>query len=197
MEDLEAQIAQAADELAREGSKTKVAAGPDPAGQAAAPPSRPTARAGKRGQRRRPTNGGPRVLPQPSRRRCSRPATRRPTPTTTARGTIAPSARAINRRSSNAVYWLVAFLSIVWISGGAVLARLIDGPDFWRITSLQQLLNKPELIGIAIAVVIPMMLFWGFAIMVRRAQDMRIAAQSMTEVAFRLAEPEASPRTAS
>ena len=36
----------------------------------------------------------------------------------------------------------------------------------------------------------PIILFWAFAAMIRRAQDMRIAAQSMTEVAFRLAEPE-------
>ena len=67
----------------------------------------------------------------------------------------------------------------------------VRGPDIWKIRPSQQLLNKPELIGIAIAIVVPFMLFWGFAIMVRRAQDMRIAAQSMTEVAFRLAEPEA------
>src|SRR4029453_6736549 len=79
--------------------------------------------------------------------------------------------RAINRRSSNSVYWLVAVLSIVWVSGGAVLARLIDGPDFWKITSLQALLDKPELLGIAVAVVVPLLLFWGFAVMMRRAQD--------------------------
>ena len=36
----------------------------------------------------------------------------------------------------------------------------------------------------------PIILFWAFAAMVRRAQEMRMAAQSMTEMAFRLAEPE-------
>src|SRR4029079_6913227 len=58
------------------------------------------------------------------------------------------------------------------------------------ITSFQQLLNQPELLGVAVAVIVPLILFWAFALMVKRAQDTRIAAQSMTEVAFRLAEPE-------
>src|SRR5262249_32675637 len=98
--------------------------------------------------------------------------------------------RAINRRGSNSVYWMIALLSLVWISGGAALARLMLGPDFWRIRSVEALLAQPVLIGLALGVIIPIILFWGFAVMLRRDQDMRIAAQSMTEVAFRLAEPE-------
>ena len=42
----------------------------------------------------------------------------------------------------------------------------------------------------ALGALLPVVLIWAFAAMVRRAQEMRIAAQSMTEVAFRLAEPE-------
>ena len=52
------------------------------------------------------------------------------------------------------------------------------------------MLARPYLILLAVAIIVPIILFWGFAVMVRRAQDMRLAAQSMTEVAFRLAEPE-------
>src|SRR5690606_32682525 len=53
-----------------------------------------------------------------------------------------------------------------------------------------ELLAAPYAIGLAVGIVVPVLLFWGFAVMVRRAQEMRLAAQSMTEVAFRLAEPE-------
>lgn len=67
---------------------------------------------------------------------------------------------------------------------------MLFGPQAWEIRSLAQLMAEPGLIGLAVATFLPIVLFWAFAAMVRRAQDMRLAAQSMTEVAFRLAEPE-------
>src|SRR5262249_47830253 len=72
---------------------------------------------------------------------------------------------------------------------GAVLARLLKGPDFWRITSLQQLINQPELLGVLVGVVVPVVLFWGFAVMVRRAPDMRLPAPSMTQGPLRPPQP--------
>src|SRR5690606_25357325 len=90
----------------------------------------------------------------------------------------------------NTVYWVVAAVSVAWIAGAAALANTIFGPSIWRVRTLDQLLARPELIGVAVAAIVPVVLFWAFAAMVRRAQDMRIAAQSMTAVAFRLTEPE-------
>ena len=60
----------------------------------------------------------------------------------------------------------------------------------WQTASLDQLFAHPEWVMFALGALLPVVLIWAFAAMVRRAQEMRIAAQSMTEVAFRLAEPE-------
>lgn len=175
MEDLEAQISQAADELAREGRSQK----PAPAANQApiANQSAPKAK----------------------------PAELRPVETRNGNGTqpagFAPAnddrqkdyktlLHSLNRRASNTVYWIVAFVSLAWIAGAGGLANLLFGPSIWRIRTLDQFLARPELIGLAIAAIVPIILFWAFAAMIRRAQDMRIAAQSMTEVAFRLTEPE-------
>ena len=49
---------------------------------------------------------------------------------------------------------------------------------------------RPSSVALAVATLVPVVLFWAFAVMVRRAQEMRLAAQSMSELALRLAEPE-------
>ena len=46
------------------------------------------------------------------------------------------------------------------------------------------------LLLVGVITFVPLILFWAFAVMVRRAQDMRLAAQGMAEVAARLADPE-------
>ena len=179
MEDLEAQISQAADELAREGRNQKPAAAANQA---------PIAN--------QPANPAPKA----------KPAELRPVETRNGNGTqsttgFAPAnddrqkdyktlLHGLNRRASNTVYWIVAFVSLAWIAGAGGLANLLFGPSIWRIRTLDQFLARPELIGLAVAAIVPIILFWAFAAMIRRAQDMRIAAQSMTEVAFRLTEPE-------
>ena len=76
------------------------------------------------------------------------------------------------------------------LAAPAVLPICLFGPSIWKIRTLDAVLAHPELIGLAVAAIVPIILFWAFAVMIRRAQEMRIAAQSMTEVAFRLAEPE-------
>ena len=98
--------------------------------------------------------------------------------------------QSLNRRASNGIYWVVLLLSIAWLSGGVVLGRVLLGPDIWKIRTVETLLARPYLIVLGVAILVPVILFWGFAVMIRRAQDMRLAAQSMTEVAFRLAEPQ-------
>ena len=98
--------------------------------------------------------------------------------------------QSLNRHASNGIYWVVLLLSIAWLSGGVVLGRVLLGPDIWKIRTVETLLARPYLIVLGVAIVVPVILFWGFAVMIRRAQDMRLAAQSMTEVAFRLAEPQ-------
>ena len=98
--------------------------------------------------------------------------------------------QSLSRRSSNAIYWTVGLLSLLWIAGGSMLGYLLVEPGTFTDFSVAAVLDQPVTLLVAIITLTPLILFWGFAVMVRRAQDMRLAAQSMAEVAARLAEPE-------
>ena len=98
--------------------------------------------------------------------------------------------KAMNRRSSTAIYWVIAGLCVVWILGGMAIGDMLFSPQIWEISSFQEFATTPYAIGLSVAILVPCMLFWAFGVMVRRAQDMKLAAQSMTEIAYRLAEPE-------
>ena len=118
----------------------------------------------------------------------SRPVSRRPT--TTARRTTGRCCTASTgaRRARSTGSWRSC--RSLWSAALRRLADRCSARESGRSASLDQLFARPELIGLAVAAIVPVILFWAFAAMIRRAQEMRIAAQSMTEVAFRLAEPE-------
>ena len=50
--------------------------------------------------------------------------------------------------------------------------------------------RQPGVIYFVAGVVLPLLFIWGYALMLRRAQELKIAARSITEVAYRLIEPE-------
>lgn len=186
MEDLEAQISQAADELARAGNAEKATSpAPASAGEPVKTAAKPSASPELRPIESR--NGAqPSLSPAPG---------FSPTPgfspaNDDRQKDYRSLLHTLNRRSSTTIYWVVAFVSVAWIAGAAALANMLFGTGIWKIRSLDQLMAQPGLIGLAVAALLPVVLFWAFAAMIRRAQDMRLAAQSMTEVAFRLAEPE-------
>ncbi|TKB65338.1 MAG: DUF805 domain-containing protein, partial [Mesorhizobium sp.] len=182
MEDLEAQISQAADELAREGRSQNEPPAPDQT-QNAAPAANQSQNA----------NSAPKAKPAELRpvatRNGSQPAAFSPANDDRQKD-YKMLLHTLNRRASNTIYWVVAFVSLAWIAGAGGLANLLFGPGIWNIRTFDQFFARPELIGLAVAAIVPVILFWAFAVMIRRAQEMRLAAQSMTEVAFRLAEPE-------
>jgi hypothetical protein len=95
-----------------------------------------------------------------------------------------------NRKPSSAVYWAVGVLSVLWVAAGYFIATNIYGAELFNVTGLSSALSRPGLIAVLIAVIVPVIGFWSFALLVRRAQEMRIAAQSLTDVAYRLVDPE-------
>ena len=161
MDDLEAQISQAADELVREGRNGQ------PKAAKPAPELRPVDR--------------PVVSSQPA---AFAPAN------DDRQKDFRSLMHGLNQRASRTVYWVAAVLSLVWLGASVLLADQLFGPVIWQTRTVQQVFARPEWAMFGIGVLLPVILFWAFAAMVRRAQEMRLAAQSMTEVAFRLAEPE-------
>jgi hypothetical protein len=106
------------------------------------------------------------------------------------RKTTAGLLRALEIRSSRGALRNASILSVLWAIGVLGLANLLYGPDIWQIRTLQDILAMPAAIGFAVAIVVPVLMFFAFSIMMARAREMRSAARSMAEVALRLAEPE-------
>jgi hypothetical protein len=99
--------------------------------------------------------------------------------------------QSMQRRPSRAPYMAAFFLSAVWVLLGIVVGASYFGTDLKAIASQGV---HPTLFGLAAGIALPVLLFYVLAHMVRRAQELRIIARSMTEAAMRLAEPETIAR---
>src|SRR5262245_14809666 len=162
--------------------------GPPPP-NAAAPPPFPLAALGslKPGSRDHPTSGnaGPGQDPTPR-----RPAKRRPAGP--ARAKIAANDDApsigglifsLQQKPSNRPFQVAAGASAGWLAVGVILAWAMlasGGPGF----------SGPMLVGALATVLLLIALFWFLAMLVWRAQELKLMSSAMTEVAVRLAEPD-------
>jgi hypothetical protein len=172
MEDLETQIAQAADELVRE-SRAEAPASGEPAASEGKDEDAPLSRLGLRPVETASQPAAPTAANDDRQKDFRALATR------------------LERRPSRAVYWIVAVLSLAWLGGAAYLADRLFGPEIWQAAGFESWRGHGDWIALAVSAVVPVLLFWAFAVMIRRSQEMRLAAQSMAEAAFRLADPEA------
>ena len=92
--------------------------------------------------------------------------------------------QSMQRRPSRAPYMAAFFLSAVWVLLGIVVGLSYFGTDIKAIASQGV---HPTLFALAAGICLPVLLFYVLAHMVRRAQELRIIARSMTEAAMRLA----------
>ncbi len=163
--------------------------GPPPPSAAAQPPF-PLAALGslKPGGRDHPTSGNAGPGPDPTPRR---PAKRRPAGP--ARAKIAANDDApsigglifsLQQKPSNRPFQVAAGASAGWLAVGVILAwaMLASGGGF----------SGPMLVGALATVLLPIALFWFLAMLVWRAQELKLMSSAMTEVAVRLAEPDRS-----
>ena len=158
---------------------------------AAAPPPFALAALGslKPGGRDRATSSNAAPGPDPTPRR---PAKRRPAGP--ARAKIAANDDApsigglifsLQQKPSNRPFQVAAGASAGWLAVGAMLAWAMlasGGPGF----------SGPMLVGALATVLLPIALFWFLAMLVWRAQELKLMSSAMTEVAVRLAEPDRS-----
>jgi hypothetical protein len=103
------------------------------------------------------------------------------------RDSVGAMLRALNKKPSGAPFALAAVFSGIWITL-AVAYFLTRRADF---AGHGAFLERPDLPLYALAVVGPVIFFVITALLARRAQEMRLTARSMVEIAVRLAEPEA------
>jgi hypothetical protein len=119
------------------------------------------------------------------------PVSRRP-PANDDRQSIGQILQAVQRRPSRMSFTIATVFSAAWLVGGAGLAWLY-------MPQLEAILAEsrgaaPLLIGLGVLYFLPIFFFYALAHIVARSQELRLIAQSMAEVAIRLAEPETVAR---
>jgi hypothetical protein len=137
------------------------------------------------GETGRPGAGGPDLFgaePQPSVRR----------PANDDRAAIGAIIQTLQRRPPRTPYLIAAAMSVLWVIGAAAFGYAFRS----RIMALGL---EPDtgvafLVAAAAAVLVPIAVFFTLAHTIRRSQELRLVAQTMAEVAMRLAEPETAAR---
>ena len=94
---------------------------------------------------------------------------------------------ALQQRPSRSPFVVALVASVAWFIVGGYFA-------FGLISQLKggtaDLLATPSALAAAMAILVPIAIFWFLALLVWRAQELRLMASAMTEVAVRLAEPD-------
>jgi hypothetical protein len=108
------------------------------------------------------------------------------------RQSIGDILQAVQRRPSRTSFIVATVFAVGWLVASVALAWIYM-PDL-RLMLAQGQAGVPALIGLGAALVLPILFFYALAHMVWRSQEMRLVAQSMAEVALRLAEPETVAR---
>jgi hypothetical protein len=97
---------------------------------------------------------------------------------------------ALQQKPSQRPMMAAAIASGVWAVLSLLLGWAMLAPELQRAPSFLEMLSRPTAITLAATVIIPIALFWFLAMLVWRAQELRLMSSAMTEVAIRLAEPD-------
>ncbi len=108
------------------------------------------------------------------------------------RQSIGQILQAVQRRPSRMSYGVATLFAAAWLIAGVGLAWNYE-PSLEALFA-QRIVAMPALIGLAALLIAPVFFFYALAHMVWRSQELRLIAQSMAEVAVRLAEPETVAR---
>jgi hypothetical protein len=108
------------------------------------------------------------------------------------RASVGQMLAAMRHRPTRMPYIVASLAAVLWAAGGLALSYLYRG-------ELAAVFETPRIgiaaaVGIASAIIVPVIFFYVLAHMFRRSQDMRLVAETMAEVAMRLAQPETAAR---
>ena len=104
---------------------------------------------------------------------------------------------ALDRKPSNRPFVIAAAASGVWFAIGMLFAWGMLAPEFSKLQSAVEIFTRPTLLIVIATIGLPILLFWFLAMLVWRAQELRLMSSAMTEVAVRLAEPDRHAEQAS
>jgi hypothetical protein len=97
---------------------------------------------------------------------------------------------ALQQRPSKSPFYLALAASAVWFVLGCLIAWAVIARNAQGISSFADLFTTPSIVAAIATIIVPIALFWFLAILVWRAQELRLMSSAMTEVAVRLAEPD-------
>ena len=97
---------------------------------------------------------------------------------------------ALQQRPSKSPFYIALATSAIWFVLGCLIAWAVIAKNPESVSSLTDIFATPSIVAVIATIVIPIALFWFLAILVWRAQELRLMSSAMTEVAVRLAEPD-------
>src|SRR5690606_23108565 len=99
---------------------------------------------------------------------------------------------ALQTRASNAPVWFAIVASVLWMAGVGLIAAIRYGNQFAEGLTVAEFVQTLDFAALAAIIALPILAMISIAFLVRRAQDLRLAAASMTQAAMRLSEPESA-----
>lgn len=97
---------------------------------------------------------------------------------------------ALQQRPSRSPFIFALVASCVWFVIGIVVSWAVLQNSSAAASSWADVLSSPSVIATIALILIPIALFWFLALLIWRAQELRLMSSAMTEVAVRLAEPD-------
>ncbi|MEZ5818124.1 MAG: hypothetical protein R3D44_13670 [Hyphomicrobiaceae bacterium] len=97
---------------------------------------------------------------------------------------------ALHAKPSQRPMQIAAIASVAWGLVSILLGWAMLAPELQRAPTFLEMLTRPTAITLAATIILPIALFWFIALLVWRAQELRLMSSAMTEVAIRLAEPD-------
>lgn len=97
---------------------------------------------------------------------------------------------ALQQRPSKSPFYIALAASAVWFVLGCLIAWAVIAKNPDGVSSLSEIFATPSIVAVIATIIVPIALFWFLAILVWRAQELRLMSSAMTEVAVRLAEPD-------
>ncbi len=95
---------------------------------------------------------------------------------------------ALQQRPSRSPFLIALIASAVWFVLGLAVSWAVFQKTIDVSGSTADMLANPAIVAVIATVIVPIALFWFLAILVWRAQELRLMSSAMTEVAVRLAE---------
>jgi hypothetical protein len=105
--------------------------------------------------------------------------------------TIGALIYALEQKPSRQPFKIAAYASGLWAAVGIGYTWVLLASDIGR-APLLEILARPALLALVASLLMPIALFWFLAMLVWRAQELKLMSSAMTEVAVRLAEPDRS-----